>query len=68
MKNDDVKSHVDFGVSIAVSAAVTAYARIYMHKIKAMILELGGKIYYTDTDSIVTNIRLPDHLVGNGAI
>ncbi|RKF65812.1 putative DNA polymerase [Erysiphe neolycopersici] len=51
-------------VAISISAAVTAYARIYMSKIKLEILEKGGEIYYSDTDSIVTNTELPMNLVG----
>lgn len=39
--------------SIPISAAITAYARIHMSKIKKHIESLGGKVYYTDTDSIV---------------
>jgi hypothetical protein len=52
-------------LSISTAAAVTAYARIYMNQIKILILSLGGKIYYMDTDSIVTNIQLPADKVGN---
>jgi hypothetical protein len=51
-------------VSVAISSCVTAYARIFMNKIKLDILSKGGIIYYTDTDSIVTNIRLDEMLVG----
>jgi DNA polymerase type B, organellar and viral len=40
-------------VSIVTAAFVTSYARIFMHKIKLEILEKKGKIYYSDTDSIV---------------
>ena len=46
------------GVSVAMSAAVTAYGRIHMCKIKKDILSLGGKLYYSDTDSIVTDLEL----------
>jgi len=52
-------------VSLVISAAVTSYARIYMSKIKLDILSKGGNIYYTDTDSIVTDIPLDTSLVGN---
>ena len=45
-------------VSIIIASFVTAYARIYMHKIKLAILHIGGKIYYSDTDSIVTDLTL----------
>jgi hypothetical protein len=40
-------------VSIATSAKITAYSRIEMNEKKLEILEKGGKIYYSDTDSIV---------------
>jgi len=51
-------------VSVVISAAVTSYSSIYMSKIKLLILSLGGKIYYTDTDSIVTDIELPKNYIG----
>jgi DNA polymerase type B, organellar and viral len=53
-------------VSLTTAAAVTSYARIYLAEIKLDILDRGGKIYYTDTDSIVTDITLKDELVGSG--
>ena len=71
LKNANLKVHLDNqsksahfnDVSIVISAAITAYARIYMNRIKLDILSKGGSIYYTDTDSIVTNIPLDN--VGN---
>lgn len=45
-------------VSIAISAAVTAYGSIHISKIKKDILKANGNIYYSDTDSIVTDIEL----------
>jgi hypothetical protein len=53
-------------VSLTTAAAVTSYARIYLAEIKLDILDRGGNIYYTDTDSIVTDITLKDELVGSG--
>lgn len=50
-------------ISIPIAAAVTAYARIYITKIKLDILKRGGKIYYSDTDSIITDIELNPNLV-----
>jgi hypothetical protein len=44
--------------SVVISAAVTAYSRIHILQLKLDIMELGGFIYYSDTDSIVTNIKL----------
>ena len=64
--NKDIeKLHSFDDVAISISAAVTSYARIYMTKIKRDILARGGNIYYSDTDSIVTDIELPNNLVGN---
>jgi hypothetical protein len=51
-------------VCVAIPAAVNAYARIIMNETKLDILKGGGNIYYTDTDSIVTDKPLPNHLVG----
>jgi len=51
-------------VSVVVSSAITSYSNLYMTKIKLLILSLGGEVYYTDTDSIVTNIKLPQECLG----
>ena len=40
-------------VSIAIAAAITAYAQIHITKIKLLILSMRGYLYYSDTDSIV---------------
>jgi DNA polymerase type B, organellar and viral len=57
-KNYNIENNVFKEVSIAISAMVTSYARVFMSKIKLEILKRGGKIYYSDTDSIVTDIEL----------
>jgi len=54
--------------SIVISAAITAYARIHINKVKLYIIKNGGKIYYSDTDSIVTNIQLPADMVSENEI
>jgi DNA polymerase elongation subunit (family B) len=60
-----LKNSEDFSnVSVAISSAITSYARIYMNNIKLNILKRGGNIYYTDTDSIVTDIKLENKYVG----
>ena len=67
LKTKDIKVFKETNftdVSVAISSAVTAYSRIYMNKIKLDILNKGGSIYYTDTDSIVTDIKLDDSVVG----
>ena len=64
LKRGETGEHTFLDISIAVASAVTAYARIAMSKIKLDILKNGGSIYYTDTDSIVTNVILPEAMVG----
>lgn len=49
--------------NVAIASAITAYARIVMMKYKVIP---GLKIYYTDTDSIFTNMELPADMVGSG--
>lgn len=53
----NIENNIDVfkDVSIATTAMNTSYARIFMNQIKLEILENGGEIYYTDTDSIVLN-------------
>jgi len=48
-------------VNVAIASAITAYARIHMSQFKN---NPDYKLYYSDTDSAVTNKPLPDHLVG----
>ena len=55
-------------VSISTAAATLAYARIHMAKIMLYILSKGGKLYYTDTDSIVTDLKLPEFMVDSKEI
>ena len=47
--------------NVAIASAVTAYARIEMFQYKTLGL---GEIFYTDTDSIITDFELPAHMVG----
>lgn len=54
--------------SVVISAAITAYARIHMAKLKLDILNNGADVYYTDTDSIVTNKELPKDMVDAKAL
>lgn len=60
-----VKSKTAGYLSISTASAIVSYARIYMQRVKLDILKRGGVLYYTDTDSIVTNIPLPDDMVGD---
>lgn len=54
--------------SIVISAAITAYARIHISRLKLEILKQGAELYYSDTDSIVTNKKLPDNLVSSKSL
>lgn len=54
--------------SIVISAAVIAYGRIYMNKLKLDLLNKGGNLHYSDTDSIVTDIKLPVDMVDKNQI
>jgi hypothetical protein len=42
------------------ASAILGYAWIHMAKTILYVLKKGGNVYYTDTDSIVTDIKLPD--------
>ena len=65
LKNNEESEHSFLDVSIAIASAVNSYARIFITKTKLDIINKGGNIYYSDTDSIVTNIPLNPELVGN---
>lgn len=69
--NSNLEKHLDIfnDVSIIIAAFIASYARVFMLQIMLEIVRLGGKIYYTDTDSIVTDISLETlnpNLVGKG--
>jgi hypothetical protein len=44
--------------SVAISAAITSYGRIRMYDIMCDIEKAGGTIYYSDTDSVITDLNL----------
>jgi hypothetical protein len=54
--------------SVVISAAITAYGRIHLAKLQLAILKLGGKLIYSDTDSIVTNLKLPSDMISNSEL
>ena len=57
MKDLDV---ADFNVAVA--AAISSYARSKLHSLITAIREVGGKVYYMDTDSVICSINLNDHI------
>ena len=50
----------NLNIAVHISSAITAYSRIYMHKIKH---KYAKNLYYSDTDSLVTDIKLEDQLI-----
>jgi len=51
--------------NVAIAAAVTAYARMEMMELKLLLIKLGIKLYYTDTDSFFVDKELPSYLIGD---
>lgn len=51
--------------NVAISAAVTSYARIYMHTHIQTLLKNNYKIFYMDTDSLFIDKPLPEELIGS---
>ena len=45
-------------INVGVASAITSYARIYLWRIITDIEKQGGKVYYFDTDSVITNIDM----------
>lgn len=44
--------------NVSIASAITSYGRIILHKCMCDIQKHGGNIYYTDTDSILTDIDI----------
>ena len=64
-RNKDEEKQIFNEDSIPISAAINAYGRIHISKLKMDVFKMGGNIFYSDTDSLVTNIKLPDYMVNN---
>jgi len=61
----------------AIASFVTCYARLELYKLIEKSIKKGGKVYYCDTDSLITDIKLPcsnklgdikDELIEEGGI
>lgn len=59
--NEDEETYHGMDINIAIASAITAYARVHMSIFKNNPL---FKLYYTDTDNIVTDKPLPEKYVG----
>jgi len=56
--NKSKNESITHNIATQMSSAIAAYGRIHIHNIKMDILSKGGKIYYSDTDSIITDIPM----------
>ncbi|RIB00114.1 hypothetical protein C2G38_2235600 [Gigaspora rosea] len=54
--------------NVAIAASITAYSRITINTIKLECQKLGIEVYYSDTDSLVTNKELPKQYVDSKEI
>lgn len=50
-------------IQVQIASYVTSFARLVWLKGARTILSYGGKVFYGDTDSLVSNIPLPQELV-----
>jgi hypothetical protein len=46
-------------IQVQIGAYVTAYARMELYMAMELIEKNGGRVFYTDTDSVVSDINLP---------
>jgi hypothetical protein len=60
--NLELNRITNVNVSLPVAMAVAAYARMYMADIK---IKYKDNLYYSDTDSLILDCELPNHLVGD---
>ncbi|NP_862323.1 hypothetical protein BrnaMpl_p1 (mitochondrion) [Brassica napus] len=61
--SDDSKWNPPRNSAVQLSAAITAYARIYMYKYISR-----SDCYYTDTDSVVLQDSLPDEMISSSEL
>lgn len=59
----DETSYQNRSVNPIYATFVTAYARHVLYEGIETVLKLGGEVYYCDTDSIKTNIQLPEKMI-----
>lgn len=59
----DETSYQNRSINPVYATFVTAYARHVLYLGIETILNLGGEVYYCDTDSLKTNIELPEEMI-----
>ena len=57
---NEVISDIDIDRNYAIASAITSYGRIRLYEIYLDIKSKGFNIFYSDTDSVFTNINLED--------
>lgn len=57
---NEVISDIDIDRNYAIASAITSYGRIRLYEIYLDIKSKGYNIYYSDTDSVFTNINMED--------
>lgn len=63
VKNIEDEENSTFGnINVSIASSITSYARIKMSEIKS---NYANNIYYSDTDSIDLDIKLPDKYISN---
>jgi hypothetical protein len=65
---NDKKGSLQSSTSVPISACINAYGRIHINRIKLGIVNSAGKIYYSDTDSVVTGLELSSNLTNGTEI
>jgi hypothetical protein len=50
-------------IQVQICAYITAYARMHLYKAFEEVWKKGGLVYYTDTDSLFSDTKLPDHML-----
>lgn len=53
----EIKKYPKF-INPILSSYITSYARLKLYRVFEEILSKGGKVYYCDTDSVITDIKL----------
>jgi hypothetical protein len=54
--------------NVCIAAAITAYSRMNINSVKVYCLNNDIEVFYSDTDSIVTNIPLPEEFLHESRI
>lgn len=62
-ENQNISDHDKLEISTPIALFTTAYARILMSEYK---MKYQDNLYYSDTDSLVLDCKLPDKEVGTG--